>query len=387
MNLLTVLVDNEVKRLETTKRVEIYTGFGCNLRCVFCYYIERLSEEKIPTECLKRELLLARKYGALDVDFTGGEPTIRKDLLKLISFARKLGFRDICIITNGLMLANQSYCEELVKCGLNDVLFSVHGLNETHDQLTRVPGSFRRITQAIENIKSVGVKFRTNTTVVKHNFKQIPEMSTFFLKLKPTAVNFIMFNPWYASGSQKEEVTSRYSESAPFLKKSIEMLAPEIKKITVRYIPFCFMERYEQYVCNFPHRKYDTDEWSHSTRFRIESRFFWGSILYRMVRYRVPLRRFSDIDDLVDHVAVTQVQRSLHVKAEECIMCKYYKICDGVKKGYAHLFGLNEISPVKGERIQDPMYFREPYLNSIDTTGAGKELIQSKEKMSKKGSI
>jgi MoaA/NifB/PqqE/SkfB family radical SAM enzyme len=364
--LFTAIVDNKVTNLETTKRVEIYTGFGCNLRCAFCYYIEHLSDEKIPIERLKTELLLARKYGALDVDFTGGEPTIRNDLPELVSFAKNLGFRDVCIITNGLMLANQRYCEELVKCGLNDVLFSVHGLNEIHDQLTRVPKSFRRITQAIENVKSAGVKFRTNTTVVKHNFEQIPEMSTFFLKLKPTAVNFIMFNPWYASGSQKEEVTSRYSELAPFLKKGIEMLSPEIEKVTVRYIPFCFMEGYEQYVCNFPHRRYDTDEWSHSTRLRIESEFLWGSLLYRMVRYRVPPRRFSGVDDLVDHVVVAQVQRSLHVKAKECATCKYDKICDGVKKGYAQLFGLDEISPVKGKRIRNPMYFRGPYLNKLE---------------------
>lgn len=361
-----IIVDNEVKKLKTTRRVEIYTGFGCNLRCAFCYFIEHLSEEKIPIERLKAELVLARKYGALDVDFTGGEATIRRDLPELVSFAKNLGFKDICIITNGLMMANYSYCEELVKCGLNDVLFSIHGLNEIHDQLTKVPGSFKRITQAVENIKSLGVKFRTNTTVVAHNFKQIPEMSAFFLKLKPHAVNFIMFNPWYASGDQTKEVASRYSESVPFVKKGIDMLAPEIKKVTVRYIPFCFMEGYEQHVCNFPHRRYDTDEWSHSTRFRIESKFFWGSVLYRMARYRVLPRRFSDIDDFVDHLVVTQVQRSLHAKPEKCTICKYYKICDGVKQGYAQLFGLSEINPVKGERILNPMYFRERYLNEID---------------------
>jgi MoaA/NifB/PqqE/SkfB family radical SAM enzyme len=366
MNLLTVAVEEEVKTIKRTRRVEIYTGFGCNLKCAFCYYIERLSGEQIPIECLKKELVLARKYGALDVDFTGGEATIRRDLPELISFAKNLGFRDICIITNGLMMANRSYCDELVKCGLNDVLFSIHGLNETHDQLTRVPGSFQRITKAVENIKNLGIKFRTNTTVVKHNFKQLPETGAFFLKLKPESTNFIMFNPWYSSGSQKEEVTCRYSEAVPFLKKAIDGLAPEIKKVTVRYIPYCFMEGYEQHICNFPHRKYDTDEWSHSTRLRLDSKFFWGSILYRMVRYRVPPKRFSDIDDLVDHIVVTQVQRSLHVKAEDCTKCKHYRICDGVKKGYAQLFGLNEINPVKGERIKDPMYFRKPYLNRFD---------------------
>lgn len=362
-----VIVNNEVKKLEKTRRVEIYTGFGCNLRCAFCYYIEHLSEEKIPIKSLKTELLRAKKYGALDVDFTGGEPTIRSDLPELISFARNLGYRDICIITNGQMLSRQSYCEELAEHGLNDVLFSIHGLNDTHDQLTRVPGSFRKITNAVENVKNLGIKFRTNTTIVKHNFEQIPEMATFFLRLKPEAVNFIMFNPWYSSGSQKEEVTSRYSESAPFLKKAIDELAPEIRRVTVRYIPYCFMEGYEQYVCNFPQRKYDTDEWSHSTRLRIDSGFFWGSILYRTVRYRVPPKRFSDIDDLADHVVVTQVQRSLHAKAEGCTICRYYGICDGVKKGYAQLFGLSEVSPVKGERIEDPMYFRGSYLNKLDS--------------------
>jgi MoaA/NifB/PqqE/SkfB family radical SAM enzyme len=358
--------------LETTKRVEIYTGFGCNERCTFCYYIEHLSEEKIPIECLKTELSLARKYGALDVDFTGGEPTIRKDLPELISFARNLGYKKICIITNGQMLSNQSYCEDLVQHGLNDVLFSIHALNETHDQLTCVPGSFRKLTKAVENIKDLGIKFRTNTTIVKLNFKQLPEIAAFFLQLKPEAVNFIVFNPWYSSGSQMEEVTSKYSESVPFLKEAIDSLVPGIKKITVRYIPYCFMEGYEQYVCNFPHRKYDSDEWSHSTRFRIDSPFLWGSILWRIVRYRIRPKLYSNVDDLIDYVFVASVQRSLHVKSDKCPSCKYYEICDGIKRGYAQLCGLSEISPIKGKRIQDPMYFRKPYLNSIERT----ELVQ-----------
>lgn len=371
--------DSEVKRLETTRRVEIYTGFGCNLRCAFCYYIEHLSEQKISIECLKRELRLARKYGALDVDFTGGEPTIRSDLPELISFARDLGFRDICVITNGQMLSNQSYCERLVKHGLNDVLFSIHGLNEIHDQLTRVPGSFQRLTKAVDNIKNLGIKLRTNTTVVKHNYQQIPEIGAFLLKLKPDAVNFIMFNPWYSSGSQIKEVTSRFSDSAPFLRKAIGELAPEIRKITVRYMPYCFMEGYEQYICNFPHRKYDKDEWSHSTRFRIESKFYLGSILLRMIRYRVLPKRYSSVDDLIDHVVVASVQRSLHVKAENCPLCKYYEICDGIKKGYAQLYGLSEVHPIRGERIQDPMYSREPYLNSIETIRAKSGLDSRRE--------
>ena len=350
--------------METTKRVEIYTGFACNVRCTFCYYTEHKSIDEFPIERLKKELQLGREYGALDVDFTGGEPTIRRDLPELLSFARDLGYRDICIISNGQMLANHSYVEHLAKSGLNDVLLSIHGLNETYERLTQVRGSFKKITQAADNVNALGIKLRTNTTVVKPNFKELPEIASYLLNLKPEAVNFIMFNPWYSPESQKEEMTSTYSNSAPYLRQSIDKLSQVIRRITVRYIPYCFMEGYEKYVCNFPHRRYDPDEWSHATRFRIESRFWPGLLLWRMVHNGVGPKLTLNLDEQIDHVVVGSVQRSLHVKGKACKVCRYVRICDGFKKGYAHLYGLGEISPVKGKEIRDFMFSRGSYLNS-----------------------
>ena len=117
-------------------------GYACNLRCQFCYYIEDLEKGRTQnwsTDQLQRRLRTARRLGKTAVDFTGGEPSIRRDILPLIRYTKAIGYTGINMITNGLRLADPSFCESLLEAGLNDVLFSIHSpIEEEHDYLTRV---------------------------------------------------------------------------------------------------------------------------------------------------------------------------------------------------------------------------------------------------------
>ena len=50
-----------------------------------------------------------------------------------------------------------------------------------------------------------------------------------------------------------------FDETSKFLKQAIDIASSSIPKITVRYIPFCFMKDYEKYICDFPQLPYDQD--------------------------------------------------------------------------------------------------------------------------------
>ncbi|MBU0579816.1 MAG: radical SAM protein, partial [Candidatus Margulisbacteria bacterium] len=84
------------------KRADIKIGYLCNNHCLFCVQGKNreLYGNKSCAE-IKKAINLARKT-CQDLVFTGGEATLRNDFLELVSYAKKLGFRYICVITNGI---------------------------------------------------------------------------------------------------------------------------------------------------------------------------------------------------------------------------------------------------------------------------------------------
>jgi hypothetical protein len=89
------------------------------------------SAEYAPTRQVDRELTTtewiqildtAWKVGIPHVTFTGGEPTLRDDLVELIRHAEALG--QVCgLLTDGLRLAEMPYLNELLQSGLDHILF------------------------------------------------------------------------------------------------------------------------------------------------------------------------------------------------------------------------------------------------------------------------
>jgi len=354
-----------------TRRIKIHTNNSCNLKCRFCYYGDSacIKEKDATFLELKKQLKIAKDLGALDVDFSGGEPTIVKEFPELISYAKLIGFRTICVITNGLKMSNKEYTKRLVDAGLNDVLFSLEGHNsKTHDYLTRVPGSFNKIIKAIKNVKDFGVKCRINITITKENYKVLDKFAKLILKFKPDAVNFIKFNPWGAALNSAKEMSPKYSNISPHIKEAIDILDPHVIKITVRYIPFCFMQDYEKHVCNYAHLKYDIDEWwIPSIQYKIHEKSFkyYAEFTQRVIKNIPNLLKVKpslSFDKMITRLAI----KKLYTKPRQCKKCKYFYICDGIDKPYPSLYGTKEIKPILGNKIKDPMFFRGSYLEKYE---------------------
>ena len=89
----------------------------CNQKCIHCYAAgQPLSEEQeLDTESWKKIIRACRKAGITQLTFTGGEPTLRDDLCKLILEARWFVTR---LNTNGIRLTKE-LCAELVQAELD----------------------------------------------------------------------------------------------------------------------------------------------------------------------------------------------------------------------------------------------------------------------------
>ncbi len=116
---------------EIAPRVWI-TLSGCNFRCRGCFSIarddtgERMSVDKLVR--LVKEASL-RYYSKLpdEIIITGGEPTLKKDYL--IDLVSELNFAHMIIETNGYLL-DESYLDDLIEAGLNEVMLDLKAYDE-----------------------------------------------------------------------------------------------------------------------------------------------------------------------------------------------------------------------------------------------------------------
>jgi uncharacterized radical SAM superfamily Fe-S cluster-containing enzyme len=130
----------------------------CDLRCSYCFMNAGASGRVYePTLDQIRQLLLQarnqRPVGSRALQITGGEPTIREDLLDIVYMAKEVGFSHVQVNTNGIKLADDpEYCRQLKEGMVNTVYMSFDGVTkETNPWI-------EQSKKAIENLRKVNLK-------------------------------------------------------------------------------------------------------------------------------------------------------------------------------------------------------------------------------------
>ena len=83
--------------------------YRCNLSCPYCYVGEERNKKELTTDEWKKVIDKCRKNYIPQLTFTGGEPTIRKDLIELIDYSKWFITR---LNTNGVLLTKE-LCKNL----------------------------------------------------------------------------------------------------------------------------------------------------------------------------------------------------------------------------------------------------------------------------------
>ncbi len=148
----------------------------CNLKCVHCYAQseDRDYAGEMSTEEAKTMIDDLAEFGAPVLLFSGGEPTIRKDLVELMHYAKGKGMR-VVISTNGTLITAEK-AKQYAEVGLSYVGVSLDGARETHDSFRGLPGSFDKSIEGIRNARDAGIKVGLRMTINKRNWQDIPEI-------------------------------------------------------------------------------------------------------------------------------------------------------------------------------------------------------------------
>lgn len=361
-----------------TRRFVLQAGFLCNARCRFCYYRESLEKGTVSdftTEEVKKKLREGRRLGKDQVDISGGEPTIRKDIFEIIRYAKETGYRKICLITNGIKMHDESFCNKLIEAGMNDILFSIHSpIEEEHDYLTQVKGSWRKLMAGLDHISKSNIEYRINTTVTNANYKNIDSLFKLLRPYKPHAINLLIFNPSEET-VEKENDEVRivdYNKVAEEVSKAISKYGKDFETINVRWLPFCLLIGHEELIRTRWQKMYEDQEWDPYLNIKYNRgliacilSFFAGCLLYP---FRAPMYGKRDFYTFLNECITTFRVELYHKKLKECKKCSLRKICDGLPRDYVKRYNKTKLTPYKlGEVIRDPLYFCRDYDGNFES--------------------
>ena len=150
--------------------LSVCLGGRCDSKCVFCFTEAIRNDRGLEFEEVVKSLECGRQKKVSVVVFSGGEPTLCKDLIRFINLANQLGYAQIEIQTNGHRLARKEYLRSLIDAGLTSALVSLHAPSAvTHNRLTRMNCSFERAIQGLMNLSDSIIDFTINFVVCRDN--------------------------------------------------------------------------------------------------------------------------------------------------------------------------------------------------------------------------
>jgi radical SAM protein with 4Fe4S-binding SPASM domain len=148
---------------------------ACDQKCHHCGSragARRSSELDLET-CLALVTEL-RDLGAGEVVLIGGEAYLRNDFILIARAIRAAGMR--CTMTTGALNLTQARVEALAEAGIRVVNVSIDGLEDAHDRLRGVEGSWRSAFEALGRLRDAGVVTTCNTQINAWTKSQLPEL-------------------------------------------------------------------------------------------------------------------------------------------------------------------------------------------------------------------
>jgi len=281
----------------------------CNFNCSFCF-IER--KPNYPSDFSWENILWqinkAKKMQSEKVTFSGGEPTLIKELPFLINYAKEKGIKNVEIQTNALRCAYQDYVKELKNAGLDSVLIGFHShKEEKFNFLTRTKNYFPKVLEGIHNLFKYKIAVSFNHTITALTYKDLEEYVKFLLKNfpKPKSIFLTLVYPCGQCWKHKNLIP-KASQVAPYYLRTWQYCQQEEVKV---FMPHCGIPGFP--LCLL---KGDSEELKG---------------LISSDRKNIRTKEF----------------KCINIKPKSCQKCQYYEICVGIAVNYRKLYGLKEFKP------------------------------------------
>ncbi len=279
-------------------------------------------QANLSTRQVLAKLARGRESGFEEVVISGGEPTVRDDIVLIAQTARAMGYTSFVLQTNGRRLKHSDLAAALINGGVTRFVISLHGhAPGIHDGITRIRGSFEEVIAGIHNVQHLSAnttRLAIHFVVLPINFSGIPAVVRLMCELDIPILKLSYVVPvGRASGIYKREQVPSMTDTLPYLFEGIDWFVAHYRSqsktsVSIGYYPLCVLGDYVSFsdeVC-------------------------------------APPTYFMD-DDCQLKLADLEIQeRGLKVKRPDCQVCDYYRECSGVWHEYPQSFGWSEFTPI-----------------------------------------
>jgi MoaA/NifB/PqqE/SkfB family radical SAM enzyme len=295
----------------TSRRLDLKLTFQCNNRCLFCVQGDKRDHEPDRGHDQARTEIAERRRDCDGIVFTGGEVTLRPDLLELIAYARELGYRTIQVQSNGRRMSYLPYLDALIDAGANEIAPAIHGATAaTHDSLTRARGSFVQTVKGVEHARRRGARIILNSVIVRQNMRELVSMVRLFGRLGVSQSQFAFVHALGTAAQHFDEVVARYSDLIEELHAALLLGERLGMRMMTEAVPYCLMRGLERFVAE---------------------------------QY-IPSTAILDGSNTIDRYEDYRwSEGKLH--GPPCQRCTFAEVCEGPWREYPERFGWEEFEP------------------------------------------
>ena len=301
------------------KKYYFQLGYSCNDNCWHCFLPMSDYKRDLSTEAVKKVLDRAKQDGVEVIALTGGEPTIRPDILEIVEYANSLGFKGIELQTNGRMLSRPGFARKLEQAGVTDIYLSIHSNRpEVQNFITRTK-SFDEVVAGIRNVLKTGIRLQTNTVISSFNYRHLDELVEFLVSLGVKEIELDFLRPLGNAWKFRNVVVPKKEDVAPYIEKALETGEKHGVMMFLDDYPVCFMDS-----------------------------FYWYNADY--IAYRDDSSHDEDAFNISDTsmFVPVDIHEGEKIKGPPCESCILRDHCDGDWKEYIAIHGWEGFRPVAG---------------------------------------
>ncbi len=230
--------------------LDIILGYDCNLACTYCTITPQMRLRALPGRGVALELNQGRVHGFDKVSFTGGEPTIRADLLPLVRRAAALGYRSIKVQSNGLLLGVGDNAARLLDAGVTCVHISIHTHEAAaYEAMVRRPDTHRHMQRGLELLAAADVEFGADLILESDTLPRLPSAIDWLAARGVRAADL-----WFVSltdgNANRPKSLPSMSEAVPFIAQARARAQAHGMRLRSLHIPACILGEHAELAHN-----------------------------------------------------------------------------------------------------------------------------------------
>lgn len=229
------IMDVKPEEWTAPSRMDLALTYRCQNRCSFCYCDGPRTTPELDTAQWMDIIAKLWQIGVPNVIFTGGEPTLRTDLLELVLKAEQFVTG---LVTNGRRLS--SIVNDLLDVSLDYIQVSIEACDPAiHDKMVGAKGAWKETVNGIEGALAAGHYVTTNTTLTKENAFNFSDLLRFGkdLGLKTMGCNSLICS---GKGPTKIKEDGLSIEDLKTILSHALETAEELEIELVWYSPTCY---------------------------------------------------------------------------------------------------------------------------------------------------